>query len=108
MQILQFHLAKDGQVSSAGVRSSATRTLLYLGFPLPGYDLKADNVTQQLDKIEKFEVDHFLGILEDTMESGAGDMEFLFNSRRLLLNFLISQASLFVHCTVREGPGFVG
>ena len=47
----------DGEVSSSGAKSSVTRTLFYLGFPLNGYNLKADNVTDQLDKIEEFEVD---------------------------------------------------
>ncbi|KAK7504971.1 hypothetical protein BaRGS_00003999 [Batillaria attramentaria] len=90
-QILQFHLGKDAIVSSTVATSDITRSLLYMGYPLAGYDLKVSNTTEQLETIRKFLVDHFLNILEDTMENGVRDMDFLFYSSQLVTHDLLNQ-----------------
>ena len=93
-QILQFHLALDGEVTSTAARSTVTRTLIYLGYPLVGYDLRADNRTEQIEKIRSFEVDYLLDVLADTMDSGVGDMDFLYTSFQLLTDDLLKQVLL--------------
>ncbi|XP_070181353.1 protein dispatched homolog 1-like isoform X2 [Littorina saxatilis] len=90
-QALQFHLGKDAVVSQGEVRSSVTRTLFYLGYPLVGYDLRSENKSTQLEKIRTFEEDHFLPILKDAMDDGAGDMAFLFTSVQLMTAALLKQ-----------------
>ncbi|PVD32343.1 hypothetical protein C0Q70_07776 [Pomacea canaliculata] len=90
-QLLQLHLGVDGSVTQTEAKSSITRTIFQFGLPLDGYNLKEDNKTEQLLKIRRFQADFFSGILNEALDSGVGDMDFLYFGTQIVTYNLLQQ-----------------
>ncbi|CAH1790939.1 unnamed protein product [Owenia fusiformis] len=93
---LQYHLGKEANVDIAtnAASSAITRSVIYLGWPLDGYDNFEDRQTEQTDKIENFLMDTVRAKLYELIDTGVGDADFIFNCRILYTEDLNSQVIL--------------
>lgn len=92
--ILNFHLGKNSVINQKVAESEVTRTLMYTGWPIEGYNSTNDRADDQRDEIDKLIVEVFGKTLEDTFKDGVGDLDFVYNNVALFVDATIKQVIL--------------
>ena len=92
--ILNFHLGKNSVINQKVAKSEVTRTLMYTGWPIEGYNSTNDRADDQRDEIDKLIVEVFGKTLEDTFKDGVGDLDFVYNNVALFVDATIKQVIL--------------
>jgi hypothetical protein len=92
--ILNFHLGKDAVITQTVAESEITRTLMYSGWPIEGFNSTDDRDDDQKEEIDKEIVDTFATKLEDTFKDGIGSMDFVYNNVALFVDATIKQVIL--------------
>lgn len=92
--ILNFHLGKNSVINQKVAESEVTRTLMYTGWPIIGYNSTDDRSDDQKDDIDKLIVDVFGKKLEDSFKDGVGDLDFVYNNAALFIDATIKQVVL--------------
>lgn len=92
--ILTFHLGKDAVINQNVAESEVTRTLMYTGWPIEGYNSTDDRDDDQRDEMDKRIVDAFAEKLEDTFKDGVGNLDFVYNNNALFTDATIKQVIL--------------
>ncbi|CAH1777269.1 unnamed protein product [Owenia fusiformis] len=92
--MLQIFLGKTAIIDATDniARSEITRSYMYLGIPLPGYDNSTDREESQKEKIKSFMKLTLGPILERVSKSGLGPIDFIYGSSTLLGLGIGSQA----------------
>lgn len=82
---LAYHLGKDVQFDKVNdiVRTSYCRSLLYMGWPLTGYDNVQEREEKQTESLDEYIFTAFGSSLANLAEEGIGDMNFYYNNRAL-------------------------
>lgn len=92
--ILNFHLGKDAVVNSKEAISDITRTTVYTGWPIEGFNSTDDRDDDQKEEIDKKIVDAFATKLEDQFNDGVGSLDFVYNNNALFVDATIKQVTL--------------
>ena len=88
---LQDYLGKNSVVNSNEVSSDITRSGIYIGWPLDGFESKTDRETKQEEKVQDFVIDEWNSDLEDIYNDKVGNMDFYYTSVFLLQAVITKQ-----------------
>lgn len=91
--ILNFHLGNDAIINNEiNTYSRFTRSLLYLGYPLKGFQNIEDKKQQQWDKTQDFARHAFATVLDEKFQNGLDDsLLFYYYLRALFFNAISQQ-----------------
>ncbi len=92
--ILNFHLGKDAVINQNMAVSEITRTLMYTGWPIKGYNSTDDRDDDQRKDMDKRIVDVLATELEDKFKDGVGSLDFVYNNQALLVDATTKQVVL--------------
>ena len=92
--ILNFHLGKNSLIEPSKARSKFTRTLVYFGWPIEGFNNTDDRDKDQEEKIDKRIVDVLASKLERIYEDGVGKLDFVYTNRALSNDAIVKQVVL--------------
>ena len=92
--ILNFHLGKDAVITEKVAESEVTRTLMYTGWPIEGYNSTDDRDDDQKEEMDKLIVDSFATEFEDRFKDGIGSMDFVYQNPALYVDATIKQVIL--------------
>lgn len=105
---LQFFLGKNSNITSEKAYSDITRTLLYVGYPLEGFNSINDRMNEQENLIKTYLTTDLRKRLGEIADSGVGNSEFLFESvsmytedlnRQVIYDLLLAAGSfMFIFC----------
>ncbi len=113
--LLNFHLGKDAQISASEVSSPYTRSLLFNGWPLKGYNSDTDRKEEQKKELDKRIVEIFGDTFEEKYKDGLGKMKFYYFSvslwtaalqNQIIYDMMLAVASLcfiFLFCWFQTG-----
>ena len=91
----QFFLGKSYSITNESASCSITRSMVQIGFPLPGYPEEKDYE----DHIKEFTADHFEQLLEEIRES-TGEFDFIYRSQLLWRDVVFKQAMNDAMCPI--------
>ncbi|XP_028396244.1 protein dispatched homolog 3-like [Dendronephthya gigantea] len=82
---LAYHLGKDVEFDKVNdiVRTSYCRSLLYIGWPLAGYDNVQEKEEKQTESLDEYIFTAFGSSLANLAKEGIGAMNFYYNNRAL-------------------------
>jgi predicted RND superfamily exporter protein len=113
--ILNFHLGKNARISSTEVFSRYTRSLLFTGLPLKGYESRIDRNVDQKKELDRRVVEIFWDTFKEKYEDGVGKMNFYYFTQSLwtaalqhqiIYDMMLAVASLcfiFLFCWFQTG-----
>ena len=98
--ILTYHLGKDAMISQGKAKSTVTRSLLYTGWPLEGYNSTNDRKNYQVKDVDRKIVDIFASRLNRQYGNGVGKMNFFYDNPALNKDALEKQVYDLYHSLI--------
>ena len=89
--ILDYHLAKDAQISFEKATSPYTRSLFYVGYPFAGFRNTEDRWDEQWELSQTLSGEAFGETLDQKYKSGVGPMNFFYYLRSLSFDAISKQ-----------------